>query len=59
MKIWNLFTVSVLMLVSQYSMGANATPLSIAPLLPLGIGGIVAIGAVSLIIGAQQIKRRK
>lgn len=58
MKIWNLFTVSVLMLVSQYSMGANATPLSIAPL-PLDIGGIVAIGAVSLIIGAQQIKRRK
>jgi len=62
MKFMNLFTVSVLMLVSQYSMAApvalGVAQLSTAPL-PLDIGGIVAIGAASLIIGAQLIKRRK
>jgi hypothetical protein len=60
MKFMSLFTVSALMLVSQYSMAValGTAPLSTAPL-PLDIGGIVAIGAASLIIGTQLIKRRK
>ena len=60
----NSFTILGLMFLAQASTAQVPLAVSLpAPLdivgMPLEIGGVTAIAAVSLIIGAQLIKRRK
>ena len=60
----NTLAILGLIFVAQLSMaGGPVVPMPIEPLgfvgVPLDMGGVAAIAAVSLIIGAQLIKRRK
>ena len=61
MKIAETLSLSGLLLTASHSFAGTPAPavgLSIEAL-PLDTGGLAAIAAVSLIIGAQAIKRRK
>ncbi len=68
MTLHNTYTILGLSLIAQHSLaggvglGTNVgDPLSlvVGSALPLGIGGIAGIAAISLIIGIQLIKRKK
>ena len=63
MKFKHFCALSSLMLLAQVAVAGRPIPLPIEPLsiidLPLDMGGTVAIAAVSLVIGAQLIKRKK
>jgi hypothetical protein len=61
MRAKKFYAIPGLMLVAQHSM-AGFVPLPVdlsIPSLPVEIGGVAAIAAVSFIIGAQLIRRRK
>ena len=61
MRAKKIYAIPGLMLVAQHSM-ASPVAMSVGlgmPFLPLEIGGVAAIAAVSFIIGAQLIRRRK
>ena len=63
MKFIHFCALPSLMLLAQVAVAGRPTPLPIVQVsvidLPLDIGGTVAIAAVSLVIGAQLIKRKK
>ena len=63
MKIRHFYALPGLMLLAQIAVAGRPIPLPVEPLsiidLPLDMGGAVAIAAVSLVIGAQLIKRKK
>ena len=59
MKTNNIFAGLGLMFIAQQSVADATTPLGVPAPMPLEMGGVAAIAAVSLMIGTQLIKRRK